>query len=34
MIQLSVGTAMMTPSAEPWAMIAVGTPRSGSGNHL
>ena len=34
MIQLSAGTAMMTPSAEPWAMMAVGRPRSESGNHL
>ena len=34
MIQLSRGTAMMTPKADPWAMTAVGNPRDESGNHL
>ena len=32
--QLSVGTARMTPKAEPWATMAVGMPRWESGNHL
>ena len=34
MIQLSRGTATMTPRAEPCAMMAVGRARRLSGNHL
>ena len=34
MIQLSTGTAMTTPMADPWATTAVGMARSESGNHL
>ena len=34
MISVRIGTATMTPIAEPCARIAVGRPRRESGNHL
>jgi hypothetical protein len=34
MIQLSAGTARMTPNAEPCERMAVGSVRFSSGNHL
>ena len=34
MIQFNAGTARITPKAEPWEMMAVGSVRFSSGNHL